>query len=445
MTQTDANWRERYAEKLGTASEAVSIVTSGNKVWAGGWTSVPVELCAALAGRAGELRDVTVGTYLTPFNWDTPEILDSFKIITFYAGPYERAAGRAGRFEYIPVAQFRDGKLPPGLDLGFDVAMLPISPPDEDGWCSFGGGVWFSPTVVNSNVAKVFIGEVHPEFPRTGGNNRVHISKFQRIAEFSLKPSAPPIPPRSEEAELAAQVICTLVASEIVYDGCTLQFGVGDVSAALPVFLGEHHDLGVHTEIMPGGVVDLVKQGIVNSKFSPLNPGKFIASALVQMPQEEIDYIGSDERFELHDFTYTDDLRNLLQIENFIAVNNAMAVDITGNAASETLGSSLFSGTGGQAAFAVGASTAAGGSVIVLPSSQLVGGTRHSRILGGHPEGTVQTVHRSFVDFVVTEQGVARLRGKSVRERIGELISVAHPDFRSELKKDAQRLYGITL
>jgi acyl-CoA hydrolase len=445
MTQTDHNWKERYAGKIGAADEAVSIVKPGDKVWAGGWTSVPTELCAALAARAGELRDVTVGTYLTPFNWDQPAILDAFKIITFYAGPYERSAARSGRFDYIPVAQWREGQLPPGLDLGFDVAMIPISPPDEEGFCSFGGGVWFNPTITRSTAAKVFIGEVHPEFIRTAGENRVHVSKFDRLAEYSLTPSAPPIPPRSEETELAAQIICTLVASEIVYDGCTLQFGVGDVSAALPAFLGERHDLGVHTEIMPGGVVDLVKQGVVNSKYVPLHTGKFIASALVQMPPEELDYISTDERFELYDFTHTDDLRNLLQIENFVAVNNAMAVDLTGNAASETMGASIFSGTGGQAAFAVGASTAAGGSVIVLPSSQLVNGTRHSRILGGHPEGTVQTVHRSFVDFVVTEQGIARLRGKSIRERIGELISVSHPDFRAELKKDAQRLYGITV
>jgi acyl-CoA hydrolase len=443
VSQTAPDWRERYAAKLGTAADAVSIIKSGNKVWAGGWTSVPVELCGALAARAGELHDVTVGTYLTPFNWDIPRLLDSFKIVTFYAGPLERAAARAGRFDFVPVAQWRTGKLPPGLDLGFDVAMIPISPPDEEGYCSFGGGVWFGPTL--ASVASVLVGEVHSDFIRTGGQNRIHVSKFDRLAEFTLQPSPPPIPPRSEETELAAQIICTLVASEIVYDGCTLQFGVGDVSAALPVFLGERHDLGVHTEILPGGIVDLVKQGIVNSKYYALNPGKFVASALVQLPPEDLAYIGQDPRFELYDFTYTDDLRNLLQIENFVAVNNAMAVDITGNAASETMGASLFSGTGGQAAFAVGASTAAGGSVIVLPSSQLVGETRHPRILGGHPEGTVTTVHRSFVDFVVTEQGIARLRGKSLRQRLGEMISIAHPDFRAELKKDARRLYGITV
>jgi len=443
QSQTDPNWREKHANVLGSAAEAVAVVQPGSRVYAGGWTSVPTMLCGALAARAGELRDVMVGTYLTPFNWDTPEILESFRIVTFYAGPYERAAARAGRFDYIPVAQWREGHLPPGLDLGFDVAMIPISPPDPDGWCSFGGGVWFGPTI--SKTATTLIGEVHPEFIRTHGDNRIHVSKFARLAECSAAAGAPPIPPRSEETELAAQVICTLVANEIVYDGCTLQFGVGDVSAALPVFLGERHDLGVHTEIMPGGVVELVKQGIVNSKYYTLHPGKFIASALVQMPPEELEYIGNDDRFELYDFTHTDDIRNLMQVERFVAVNNAMAVDLTGNVSAETHGAAIFSGTGGQAAFAVAASTSSGGAVSVLPSSQLVGETRHTRIVGGHPEGTPITVHRSFVDFVVTEQGIAHLRGKTLRERVAEMISVAHPDFRPELKRDAQRIYGISV
>ena len=244
---------------------------------------------------------------------------------------------------------------------------------------------------------------------------------------------------------MAAQVICSLVAHEIVYDGCTLQFGIGDVSAALPAFLEERHELGVHTELLPGGIPDLVEKGVITGRNKPHHAGKVVASAVGQVPPEDLRRIDGNAVYELYDFTHTDDLRLLLQIENFVAVNNAMAVDLTGNVSSETLGPALFSGTGGQAAFAVGASTAAGGSVIVLPSSSLVNGGRATRVVGGHPPGTVQTVHRGFVDYVVTEQGIARLRGKSVRERIGELISVAHPDFHAELKKDALRLYGIAI
>lgn len=442
MTQTATDWRSRVADKLVSPEEAVAVVKDGDYVWAGGWTSVPPQLCGALSRRGPELKDVTIFSFLTPYKWDTPENLEHFKIITAYASPLDRAAVREGRMEYIPVAQFREGKMPAGIDR-FDAAMIPISPPDEEGWCSFGSGVFFGPTV--ASITSTLIGEIHPTFIRTGGGNRIHISRFQRVIEYTLPPAVAPIPPRSEETEIAAQVICTLVANEIVYDGCTIQFGIGDVSAALPVFLDDRHDLGVHTELLPGGVPDLVDKGVITGKYKPHHVGKVVASAIGQAPPEDLARIDGNPVYELYDFTHTDDLRLLLQIENFVAVNNAMAVDLTGNVSSETQGPNLFSGTGGQAAFAVGASTAAGGSVIVLPSSSLVNGSRATRIIGGHPPGTVQTVHRGFVDFVVTEQGIAKLRGKSIRERIGELISVAHPDFRAELKKDALRLYGIAV
>jgi acyl-CoA hydrolase len=440
---TVADWRERYPGKLCTAADAVAIVKPGDTVYAGGWTSVPVMLCRALADRHAALNNVTVFTFLTPVNWDQPDYLKSFRIVSAYAGPFERAAVRAGRFEYVPVVQWRTGHIPPGFDRDFDVMLVPISPPDEDGFCSFGGGVWFGPSV--SARAKKLVGEVHPEFVRTGGQNRIHISRFERIAEYNLPPAPPPIAPRSDETELAANVICTLVATELVKDGATLQFGVGDVSAAMPVFLGDKHDLGVHTEILPGGIVDLVKQGVVNGRLKARDAGKVVASAVVQLPEEELDFIDGNDTFELYDFTYTDDLRTILDFDNFVAINNALAVDLTGNVSSETQGPQVFSGPGGQPSFAIGASTGSGGSVIVLPASQLVGDIRHPRIVAAHPAGTTVSVHRGFVDYVVTEQGIASLRGKTLRDRISELISVAHPDFRAELRHEAAKLYGVTV
>ncbi len=439
----DPNWRTKQAARLCSPEEAVALVRDGHTVWTGGWSSVPVQLCGALAARAGQLRGVNILGFLNAFNWDRPEVLEHFRITNFYASPLDRAAVREGRFEYVPVVQWREGTLPPGIDREIDVAMIPISPPDEGGWCSFGPHVFFSPTA--SKKAKTLIGEVHPEYIRTGGENRVHISRFARIAEFSMVAPPMQIPPRSEETEVAANVICALVANEIVYDTCTLQFGIGDVSAALPAFLDSRRELGVHTEMLPGGLPALIEAGVITNRHKPHHVGKTIASIASLLPPEELAYINENPAFELYDFSYTDDLRRLLQIENFVAVNNALAVDITGNVSSETMGHEVFSGPGGQSAFAISASSAAGGSVIVLPSSTLAANARHTRIVGGHEPGTVVTVHRGYVDFVVTEQGIAKLRGKSVRERCAELISVAHPDFRAELRKDAARLYGVTV
>jgi len=363
-------------------------------------------------------------------------------VITAYTSPVDRQPARDGHIEYLPVSQFREGSLPPGIES--DVALIPVSPPDEEGWCSLGLATWFGPSVARN--VPTLIGEIHPEFIRTCGEGRIHISRFERLSEYTVQPTPPVVPPRSAETELAAEVICTLIANEIVYDGATLQFGIGDVSAALPVYLESRQELGVQTELLPGGVVDLVKKGIVTGRNKAVHQGKVVAAAAAQLRPDEVAYIEENPTFEFHDFTHTDDLRVLLQLENFIAVNNALAVDIQGNAASETMGARIFSGTGGQNVFATAASTAAGGSVIVLPSSQLLAsGERVPRIVAGHPPGTVSTVHRGFVDFVVTEQGIARLRGKTLRERANELCSISHPDLRADLKHEVKKLHGIDL
>jgi 4-hydroxybutyrate CoA-transferase len=438
----DPNWREKYSDRICSAEDAVSPIRPGQSVFAGTWTSTPQALCAALAARAPQLPGVTIIGALATFNWCRPEVLEHFRVVTAYTSPLDRQAARDGHVDYLPVSQYREGKLPPGLDV--DAAMIPVSPPDEDGWCSLGLATWFGPSLAASDA--LLIGEVHPEFVRTCGEGRIHITRFARLTEYTAQPSPVVVPPRSAETELAAQIICTLIASEIVYDGATLQFGIGDVSAALPVFLDERRELGVHTELLPGGVADLVMKGVVTGKHKAVHPGKVVAAAAAQLRPDEVEFIADNPTFEFYDFSHTDDLRLLLQLENFIAVNNALAVDIQGNAASETMGAQIFSGTGGQNVFAVGASTAAGGSVIVLPSSQLLAsGERVPRIVAGHPEGTVSTVHRGYVDFVVTEQGIAKLRGKTLRQRAEELCSVSHPDLRGELKKEVRRIHGMTI
>ncbi|HLZ68659.1 MAG TPA: acetyl-CoA hydrolase/transferase C-terminal domain-containing protein [Dehalococcoidia bacterium] len=437
---TSTSWRTRYADKLVSPEEAVQVVKDGDSVWLGGWTGTPATLAKALGNRAGALRHVAIETFLSPYQWDFSGREQSFSVRTFYAGPLDREGTRNNRFEYIPLCQWREGEAPPGIAAPHDVSMVNISAPDDEGWCSFGGAVWFAHSVTMK--AKTIVGEVHEDWIRTGGQNRVHVSQFGRLALAQPSPE-PPVMARSEETIYAAEVICTLLASEIVKDGMTLQIGVGDVSAALLAYLGDKHDLGIHSEMIPGGIVDLVRNGVVTGKHYTLHPGKVVGSALVLMPREDLAFIDGNPMFELYDFTHTDDLRNLLRIENFFAVNNAMEVDITGNVCSETRGPQVYSGPGGQPVFGIASSTSSGGSCVVLPSSQLVDGARYPRIVSRLEHGATATQHRGYVDYVVTEQGIARLRGKTLRERIGELISVAHPDFRAELKADARRLYGV--
>jgi 4-hydroxybutyrate CoA-transferase len=437
------DWRQQVADRLLSPAEAMQIVKAGDVVWMGALSSVPVTLCQGLTERADELADVTVCTCLTPFNWDRPEFARAFKIRTIYTGPLERKAAQEARFEYLPVAGFREGRMPSGWDLDYDVAAIPISPPDEDGYCSFGNAVFFGPTLVATS--KRLVGEIHPDFIRTGGQNRVHISKFDRLTLFEGQAAPAPIAPRSEETVDAAEVICTLTAYELVPDGATLQIGIGDVSAAMCLYLGDRHDLGIHTELLPGGVVDLVDQGVVTGRYKEVHPGKVVASLTAQIPPEELARIDGHPAFELYDFNHTDDMRVLLQFENFVAINNALFVDLTGNVCAESWGPLPYTGTGGQATFAYASHVTNRHSIIVLPSSQLVNNERQPRIMATLPEGSTITSHRAFVDYVVTEQGIATLTGKSLRERITELISVAHPDFRADLRHAAAKLYNVSV
>lgn len=439
----DTGWRERCGDRLMEPKEAIkAVVRPGDRIWCGGWTSVPLTLCNALAELASEMQGCEILTFLTPFNWDRPEVLEHLRIISLYAGPFERKAVNEGRFDYIPVIRWRTHTLPPILDNRFRVALIPISPPDEEGWCSFSGGVWFGQTV--RRHAERLVGEIRPGTIRTGGENRIHISEFAAVAETAPITAPPPIPPRSPETEAAANVICTLVAHEILRDRATVQIGVGDVSAAMPAFMEHLHDIGIHSELIPGGIADLVEKGVVTGKYKGLHDGKVVGTGFAQLSQEEYQRIDGNPAFELYDFTYTDDIQNLLRLHNFFAINNALAVDLTGNVCAETMGTQIYSGPGGQTVFAFAAATTNNASVTVLPSSQVLSsGERVSRIVPILEPGSMITVHRGYTDYVVTEQGIARLTGKTIRQRIDELISVAHPDFRGELRAQARKLYGV--
>jgi len=245
---------------------------------------------------------------------------------------------------------------------------------------------------------------------------------------------------------MVTEVICSLVASEIVRDRDTVQIGVGTVSAALGIYLGDKHDLGVQTELITGGIAQLVRDGVVTGKYKTLHREKVVGSACVALPEEDLKLIDGNPAFELYDFGYTDDIRMLIRHTNLVAVNNALMIDLTGQVCSETIGSRIWTGVGGQTAFMIAAQYSQGGrSVIVCPSSHLIEGTRRTRIVGALPEGAAVTVPRTLVDYVVTENGIATLRGKTIRERVGELIGVAHSDFQGELRAEANRLYGISL
>jgi 4-hydroxybutyrate CoA-transferase len=440
------NWRERYGHKLVSAQEAIARIPEGATVAVAPFTCTPHTLCAALIDRvkAGGLSRVRVDHPAALTAWTQPELAGHVELHDNYATPPNRAACHAGGMEYLPVSIWRAHEAPAGFTADPDVYLVPVSPPNQNGYCSFGPGVWLSGTMCRN--AGIVIAEVQEGFIRTEGENYIHVDQLACLVEAATPTGTLPAPPPNPEESATVEVICTLVASELINNRDTLQMGVGTVSSALGLFLGEKEDLGIQTELITGGIVDLVKKGVVTGKYKNVHRYKVVGSALVALSAEEMQEIDDNPVFELYDFGYTDDLRRLIQIERFVTVNNALSVDLTGQVCSESIGHQMYTGVGGQTVFMIaGAYSPGGKSVSVLPSSSVPSatGVRVSRIVPVLDPGGVVTVPRTFVDYVVTEQGIATLRGKTIRERVQEMLSIAHPDFRPDLERRAKELYAV--
>ncbi len=439
------NWKERLGRKLIDVETAVRHVESGQTITASPFTSSPLTLCRGLIerGRNGELENVQVHHLASAVCWTEPELRGVFRLRDNYATPANRAACHAGESDYLPIGLFRSHELPDGVAQEADVFLVPVSPPDMRGYCSFGPGVWMSPTMVRR--AKLVIAEVQEDFIRTGGENFVHIDEIDWFVEGEAPVSAPTAVSLSEEEVAQVEAICTTVAVELVNDGDTLQMGVGTVSASLGQFLDFRNDLGIQTELITGGIPDLVENGNVTGLRKQIHRGKVVGSAFVSMSREEMLRVHENPVFELYDFGYTDDLRRLIQLDNFVTVNNAMVVDLTGQVSAEAFDHRPYTGVGGQTVFMLaGAYSPGGKSVSVVPSSSVPStGDRQrvTRIVPTLAPGTPVTVPRTYVDFVVTEFGAVELRGKTVQERARALCEIAHPDFRDSLRDQAKALY----
>lgn len=436
------DWKHAYRDKLVTVEDAVKVVESGNSVYLGMFTSNPDTLSKALMARKDELRGVTIYHFVAPVVWASPETVESFTLVTAFATPADRRQVQAGMAEYMPIGNFSESWVKEALGT-VDVSMCKTSPPDENGYMSFGAALWANRTACD--ISRQIICEVDERLIRTYGENFLHISEVTHLAEHRTEDELEaPIPPRTDEVVAATEVICTLLATELIRDRDTLQIGFGDVTSAMALYLDEKQDLGIQTELITGGVAPLVEKGVITGKYKEIAPGKVVGSAFAVLPPEELAIAHQNPKFELWDFCHSDDLRTLVRETNFVAINNALQVDVTGQVTAETLNGQVYSGPGGQTVFAMASSYSEGGrSIIAIPSSSVAEGDRHSRILPILPPGTMVTVPRTFVDYVVTEHGIATLKGKTVRERVGEMISVAHPDFRAGLRKEAAKVYGV--
>lgn len=439
------NWQKEYEARLAAADAAVKVVKSGDRVAIPVYSN-PALIAGALANRLNELSGVTIliGAAAADLPWYHPEAAHAFMIEPWYTSPYlpkpirQMVIEKRSDHRVCPSAlltrtleEGRADTQPP------DVALLDVSPPDHNGFVSFGAGVWDKKELIH--YSRTVIAEVNKSFIRTGGDNFVHLSEIDYFVEL---PGSEEFHPPFPALELSEQVkkIAAHVAP-LIRDGDTIEVGAGSTSEAIVqagVFSGRN-DLGWHTERIPRGGVALVQQGIFTGARKTLHRGKAVATA-VAFSREERDFVHQNPNFELYGVAYVNHLRTITAHDNMVAINNALRVDLTGQVVADSFGPQMFTGTGGLPEYAIASVYAKGGrSIIVLPATTSDG--KISRIVPLMEEGSFVTSPRQFTDYVVTEYGVARLFGKPQRRRTEELIAIAHPDFRPELEKVAKRLF----
>lgn len=488
-------WEDEYKSKLVSAEEAVKVVKSGDRV-VNPLIIKDVTLSRALFERREELKGVKIQRMGHGDNpgWLDPGFEDSFEVmLSLYVGDSARPALDEKRADFQPgifSLEFKAiNERPPEDRKDVDVLFVVTTPPDKNGFCSFGFDRWAKKEYAQK--ARIVIAEVDERQIRTYGDNYIHVSDIDYFVEYT-----PPLitdaevkkmlagesedrrqklwgiikdieverrnewmpilmAVKTEHLDFAPKVIGTAepepdvkkiaeYVSTIIEDGDVLQFGGGTPSAQLVrcgVLEGKN-DLGIHTEMACRGLVKAIQQGNVTNRRKNMHTGKAVFSTLLSLSQEEIAWCDQNPLIELYGVNYVTNIKTVSQVNNYVAINSAISVDLTGQINAETVfGGRIWNGALGQVDLHFGAMLSKGGKAITCVRSTGLGGSI-SRIVPQHEPGTVVSIPRYFADHIVSEYGVAKLLGKTQRERARELIRIAHPDFRAELKKEAQRLFG---
>jgi acyl-CoA hydrolase/RimJ/RimL family protein N-acetyltransferase len=426
----DRAWKEKYKSSVATPDEAVKRIRPGQRIFIGTGVAEPLELVSALTRRASELPDTEI-LHLLTFG-DAPyahrEMTQYFRVNSFFIAENVRDIIQEGLGDYTPVFLSDIPRLFDSGQLPLDVALIHVSPPDEHGVCSLGVSVDIVKTAAEN--ASLVIAQVNPNMPRTLGNSFIHVYDIDVLVPTNAALLEVPPPDVTETTRQIAEYVASLVE-----DGCTIEFGIGRIPQALIGFLKGKKDLGIHTEMVTDGIIDLIESGAVTGARKNMDRGKVVASFALGT-RRLYDYIDSNPVFAFHPTEYVNDPSIIRQQNKMVAVNTALEVDLTGQVCADSIGSKFFSGVGGQVDFNRGAAKSRGGKAIIAIPATAKGGTV-SRIVTHLSEGAGVVTTRAGVHYVVTEFGVAYLHGKSIQERALALISIAHPKFRADLLREA--------
>ena len=422
--------------KAVSAAEAVKVIKSGDHIHLSSVASAPECLIEAMCerGRNKEFKNVYIHHLHTegPAPYANQEFEGIFQHDAFFVGSNVRKDVQAGYADYIPIFLSETQKLYRGGYLPCDVAMVQVCPPDAHGYVSLGTSV--DATLAAVEVAKTVIAVVNPNVPRSFGDAMIPMSMIDIFVEDNT-PLMPAHFSQPNEQEVAIGKYC----AELIEDGACLQMGIGAIPNAVLAQLGNHKNLGIHTEMFADGVLPLVESGVINGANKKLDRGKMVSTFLMGS-QKVYDFIDNNSMVAMMDVGYTNDPFVIAQQPKMTAINSALQVDITGQVCADSLGTKFFSGVGGQIDFIYGASRSEGGkAIIAMPSVTKNGISKIAPIL---TPGAGCVTTRNHIHWFVTEYGAVNLYGKSLQERARLLISVAHPDHREELERAAFERYG---
>ncbi len=429
------NWKELYRSRLTDADEALKSVKSGDRVMLPFAAGQPKATVDALARRIRELDTIDIAqlvTITTDIPYLAPEIVDKVRFTTSYVGAVTRDHVDKGTGQFAPVF-LKD--FPTMYSRVYDptVALIQVSPPDQHGFCSLGTAV--DHNKASAEHAKTVIAEVNEKVPRTHGDTFLHVSQITQFVENHHPLLEIPRPSITEVERRIGEYV-----SSLIRDGDCLQLGIGAIPDALLQFLTDKKGLGIHTEMFSDGVVELYEAGVIDNTRKTLHCGKMVTTFLMGT-RKLYDFVDDNPGVLLYPCDYTNNPFVIAQNDNMVSVNSSVEVDLMGQAASESIGARQYSGVGGQVDFIRGAAASKGGrAILALPSTAGKGDKRVSKIVARLAAGTPVTTSRNDVEYIVTEYGVANLKYKSLRRRAEQLIEIAHPDFRAELRAELKKM-----
>jgi len=425
-------WIDGYKRKISSLEEAVSVVKSKDKIYVSGNAATPLTIIKALAGRKDELSNVEV-THVLLLGDDPlskPAMEGHFRHNSLFVGPADRKAISEGRADYIPVFLYEiPGLFYSGI-IDLDVAFLHLSPPDDFGYMSL--GVECLASKAAAECAKTVVAEVNDKMPRTLGNAFIHISQVDKVVEISRELPELVIKDLTEVEEKIGDNI-----AQLVEDGSTVQLGIGGIPNAALKAMYDKKDLGIHTEMVSDAIVEAMEKGLVTGAKKTLHPNKAVAT-FIWGSRKVYEFAHDNPAFEIHPVDYTNHPTVVAKNDKMVAINSAIEVDLTGQVCSDSIGTRIYSGFGGQVDFIRGAAQSKGGKpIIALPATTK--DTEASKIVPYLKQGGGVVTTRADVHYVVTEYGVAYLHGKNLRQRAAALINVAAPKFRQDLEKEAKK------